>query len=279
MPTRTDGPRSAPATGAPTSPAGRQLRWVVPLLLVAVAFVGYALPPYLSLDPSRSRLPVQEAHPQYYPLLVAHILFGSVALLAGCFQVWPWFRRRYPAAHRWTGRVYLFGGVLPGGVAVLGVAPLSSTGFVSQVGNTMLAVLWLVTAVAGYRAARRRRFVEHRRWMVRSYALTLSIVVNRLWVVLFVVLLLPQVDTTYGGDQDAMIRAAAGASVWMSWVVNLIVAQWWLDRGRPRPAQGAATAATVAAVSSAIRPKSPAATAARGTIQLPPTASTDGRAR
>ncbi|SCG72503.1 DUF2306 domain-containing protein [Micromonospora humi] len=233
MPTQLDSPPSAPARRRT-----RQLRWMVPLLLLAVAFVGYALPPYLTLDPSRSRLPAQEAHPQYYPLLVAHIVFGSVALLAGCFQVWPWFRRRWPAAHRWTGRAYLFGGVFPAGVAVLGVAPLSSTGFVSQVGNTVLAVLWLATAVAGYRTARRRRFAEHRRWMVRSFALTLSIVLNRLWVVLFVVLLLPQVDTTYGGDQDAMIRAAAGASVWTSWVVNLLVAEWWLERGAVRRRSG-----------------------------------------
>ncbi|MFE9202483.1 DUF2306 domain-containing protein [Micromonospora sp. NPDC007230] len=240
MPTTVDTSSTPPVTAAPAGhPAGRsrtrrQLRWAVPLLLVAVAFVAYALPPYLTLDPSRSRLPVPEDYPQYYPLLVAHIVFGSVALLAGCFQVWPWFRRRYPAAHRWMGRAYFFGGVFPAGIAILGVAPFSSTGFVSQVGNTMLAVLWLATSVAGYRMARQRRFVEHRRWMIRSFALTTSIVVNRAWVVLFIVLLLPHVDTTYGGDQEAMIRAAAGASVWMSWVVNLLVAEWWLERGDAR---------------------------------------------
>lgn len=239
MPTTVDNSLTPPATGAPSGrPDGRrrarQLRWVVPLLLVAVAFVLYALPPYLTLDPSRSRLPVPQGYPPYYPLLVAHIVFGSVALLAGCFQVWPWFRRRYPTAHRWMGRTYFFGGVFPAGIAVLGVAPVSSTGFVSQVGNTMLAVLWLATAVAGYRMARQRRFVEHRRWMIRSFALTTSIVVNRVWLILFVVLLLPHLDTTYGGDQDAMIRAAAGASVWMSWVLNLLVAEWWLERGNAR---------------------------------------------
>ena len=35
-------------------------------------------------------------------------------------------------------------------------------GFVSQVGNTMLALLWLPTTIAGFRMARQRRFVEHR---------------------------------------------------------------------------------------------------------------------
>ncbi len=174
----------------------------------------------------------REGFPFYYPLLVTHILFGSVALLAGCTQVWPWFRHRYPAAHRTIGRVYVFGGVLPAGIAVLGVAPLSSTGFVSQVGNTMLALLWLPITIAGYRMARQRRFAEHREWMIRSFALTTSIVVNRLWLVLLLLVLWPQVDTTFGGDQTAMINTAAAASVWLSWVVNLLLAEWWLQRGR-----------------------------------------------
>jgi hypothetical protein len=71
-------------------------------------------------------------------------------------QVWPWFRQHYPAAHRVIGRVYVFGGTLPAGIAVLGVAPLSSTGFVSQIRNTMLALLWLPITIAGYRMARQR---------------------------------------------------------------------------------------------------------------------------
>ena len=238
-----DQPAAGPAT-AVAEPSGRpprttarrrQLRWFVPLALVCVAFVTFSLPPYLTFDPSQSRLPgTRDGFPLYYPLLVTHIFFGSVALLAGCLQVWPWFRRHYPAAHRLIGRVYLFGGVLPAGIAVLGVAPLSSTGFVSQVGNTFLALLWLPITIAGYRMARQRRFAEHREWMIRSFALTTSIVVNRLWAILLVVVLSPQVDTTFGGDQDAMITAAANASVWLSWVVNLLVAEWWLQRGRAR---------------------------------------------
>jgi len=211
----------------------RQLGWIIPLAIVSAAFVAFSLPPYLTFDPSQSRLPAyRDGFPLYYPLLVTHIIFGSVALLAGVMQVWPWFRGRYPAVHRLIGRVYVFGGVLPAGIAVLGVAPLSSTGFVSQVGNTLLALLWVPVTIAGYRMARQRRFVEHREWMIRSFALTTSIVVNRLWGLLFFLLLSPQLHTTFGGDTTAMFNAAAGASVWVSWVVNLLVAEWWLQRGR-----------------------------------------------
>lgn len=81
----------------------------------------------------------------------------------------------------------------------------------------MLALLWLPITIAGYRMARQRRFAEHREWMIRSFALTTSIVVNRLWLVLLLLVLWPQLDTTFGGDQTAMINTAAGASVWLSW--------------------------------------------------------------
>lgn len=208
--------------------------WIAPLLLVVVAFLAFSVPPYLTFDPSQSRIPpFRDGFPLFYPLLVAHILFGTVAVLTACLQVWPWLRRRHPAVHRWAGRAYVFGGVLPAGVAVLGVAPYSSTGFVSQIGNTMLALLWLPITVAGYRMARQRRFAEHRKWMIRSFALTTSIVVNRVWLVVFLIILSPQLSTTFGGDEKAMTDAVAGASVWCSWVVNLLIAEWWLQHRNP----------------------------------------------
>jgi hypothetical protein len=232
--------RPRPGRAPGSSRTRKQLRWFVPLAIVCVAFVAFSMPPYLTFDPAQSRLPgVREGFPLYYPLLVAHIWFGSVALLAGSLQVWPWFRRNHRAAHRFIGRVYVFGGVLPAGIAVLGVAPLSSTGFVSSVGNTLLALLWVPITIAGYRMARQRRFAEHREWMIRSYALTTSIVINRLWGVVLILALLPQLDTTYGGDMDALITTAAQASVWLSWVVNLLAAEWWLERGRSRTAAAA----------------------------------------
>ena len=127
---------------------------------------------------------------------------------------------------------------VPGGLAVLAVAPVSSTGPVSSVGNTTLAVLWLVTAVAGYRAARAHRYGDHRRWMLRSVALTFSIVLNRFWLVAFYLVFLPFL----GDDPAALGLAAAGASVWTSWVVNLLVVEWWVLRPPTRPRRRAAPA-------------------------------------
>lgn len=231
---RTEGPPTPRPDPAEPSGTGRR-RFAAPALgVLVVVFLGVSVPRYLSFDPGRSLVPIRTDYPPHYALLVGHILFGSVALVTGCVQVWPWFRARFPVAHRWTGRVYLFGGVFPAGLLVLGVAPVSSTGFASSVGNTALALLWLGTSVAGYRAARRRRWAEHRAWMLRSVALSLSIVANRVWLVVLLVVT-PPLGGLYHADPQAMIIGAATASVWLSWVGNLLLVEWWVLPRRPRP--------------------------------------------
>ena len=218
---------------APRQPNLRRA-WVPLLLVLSVVFLVFTVPRYLDFVPAHSRVPIRVDYPAHYALLVGHILFGSVALLAGCLQVWPWFRTRYPAAHRWVGRAYLFGGVFPAGVLVLGVAPVSSTGFTSAVGNTLLAVLWLATSIAGYRAARRRRYADHRAWMLRSFALTMSIVLNRVWLMLLFSLA-PVIQSVYHVDKVTLTQSVAAASVWLSWVVNLLFVEWFILRRRPAP--------------------------------------------
>jgi hypothetical protein len=98
----------------------------------------------------------------------------------------------------------------------------------------MLAVLWLGTSVAGYRAARGRRFAEHREWMVRSVALAFSIVASRVWSVVCIVAFAPSVLSGGPVDPDELAQAVSAAT-WLSWVVNLLVAEWWLHRTRRRP--------------------------------------------
>jgi hypothetical protein len=195
-------------------------------------FVAFSLPPYLTLDPAKSRVPQPDGFGLHYPLLVAHVLFGSVALLTCWLQVWPRFRRRHRTAHRRIGRVYVFAGVLPAGVLGLAIGSMSPFGPVVRVSDVLLACLWLAVTVTGYRMARKRRYVEHRRWMIRSFALTVSIITNRVWGVIWFLVLSPRLDTTFGGDEVALAQTVAALSAWLGWVGTLLVAEWWLERGR-----------------------------------------------
>ncbi|MEU4739355.1 DUF2306 domain-containing protein [Actinosynnema sp. NPDC023658] len=208
--------------------------WVAPFAFVVLVFVAFSLPPYLTLDPALSRVPRPPDHPWHFPVLVAHVVFGSIAILTCVVQVWPWFRARYPVAHRRVGRAYVFGGVVPASVTAVAIGSVSPFGPLNQVGTVLLGVLWLGFTVAGLRMARQRRYVDHRRWMIRSFALTASIMSNRIWSVVWVLVLSPQLDTTFGGSEVALIQAIAGLSAWMGWVVPFLLAEWWLERGDAR---------------------------------------------
>ncbi|WP_236700604.1 DUF2306 domain-containing protein [Allosalinactinospora lopnorensis] len=193
--------RPARAEGAPRRWWRRP--WILPLAPLAAVFIAFSVSPYLTLDPAQARLPLREGSDLHFPMLVAHVVFGSIALVTCCAQVWPWLRRNHPAVHRTSGRVYVFAGVLPAGATAFVVNYLSTSGMATQTSSYLMAALWLGFTYTGFRMARRRRFAEHREWMIRSFALTLSIVINRFWGVLFMLIALPRLDTVYGGDESA----------------------------------------------------------------------------
>jgi hypothetical protein len=112
--TRSEGQRCSggePLTPAPPR-AALAFTFTVRRRLRAGTF-AVSVPRYLTLDPSRSLVPQPAEFPLHYPLLVAHVVFGSVAMMTCGFQVWPSFRRHHPEAHGRMGRIYVFGASCP----------------------------------------------------------------------------------------------------------------------------------------------------------------------
>lgn len=154
-------------------------------------------------------------------LLPAHAALGGTALLLGFLQILPRLRNGYPKVHRWIGRTYA-ASCLVGGAAGLILAFGASTGAVTTLGFGTLAVLWLGTTAVGWRMARAGRFADHRRWMIRSFAVTFAFVTFRLELQLGVVLLGLPFEVSY-----------QGAAV-LCWITNLAVVELILRRGKAR---------------------------------------------
>ncbi|MET0273284.1 MAG: DUF2306 domain-containing protein [Phenylobacterium sp.] len=187
--------------------------WALALLSLAVAVFSYrvAFPhPFVSPDVA--------ANLAARPWLPIHAALASTALLLGPFQFVTRLRVRRPALHRTLGQVYVAACLL-GGVAGLLLAWGTTAGPVGQAGFGLLAIVWIATTAYAWRLAVARRFVEHRRWMVRSFALTFAAVTLRLY--------LP-IAPMMGWDFMVAYRAIS----FLCWVPNLIVAELYLMGGR-----------------------------------------------
>ncbi|WP_350310132.1 hypothetical protein [Mycobacterium gallinarum] len=59
------------------------------LAVIVSAFLLFSLPPYFT---GGTRVP--STFGLHYPLLVAHVMFGSVAMITAVAQIWPRLRSR-----------------------------------------------------------------------------------------------------------------------------------------------------------------------------------------
>lgn len=202
---------AATITGRPANWGGRIWLATSAFLAMAVALVSYR---YLPMVGPLAPNVMENLFAK--PWLVAHVAGAATALLLGWMQFLPAIRRRAPAVHRWTGRIYVLG-CIEGGVAGLVLAFGTSAGPIGGAGFGLLAVLWLLTTALGWRTAMERRFDEHRRWMIRSWALTLAAVTLRIYIPTSMLVPMPMEDS---------YRIIA----WLCWVPNILIAEWWLRR-------------------------------------------------
>ncbi|MCR6483495.1 DUF2306 domain-containing protein [Amycolatopsis sp. OK19-0408] len=194
--------------------------WILPLAAVAVAAVIYCWSTYITFDPRvASVAPLPAEHPMKYPILIAHITFGTIAVLTVVLQVWPWLRRRHPRVHRWAGRVYVVGGVAPSAALAALLLPMiygpPVFGWLSRV---VLAVLWVTTTALGVLAIKRRNVRMHRWFMLSSFALTMDAFSTRFLQIVF----MPLYPDVIGRDAFMIIAG------WGGWVTNLLLVQAWL---------------------------------------------------
>jgi len=193
----------------------RKLGWGV-MTTLAVIIAAYAIA--LLFVPAM-RAPFLRERFATVPLAAyLHLAGSGTALAIGPFQLNARLRSRFLRVHRWMGRTYVIC-VLLGGTAALALATTAQGGLPTHVGFGLLAVLWLFATGKAYRHIRAGDQVSHRRWMIRSYALTFAAVTLRIYLPL---------SQIAGMSFDAAYQTI----VWLCWVPNLIVAEWIILRQR-----------------------------------------------
>lgn len=154
-----------------------------------------------------------------------HISFSALALALGPVQFIRALQRRRPTVHRWIGRVFMVSVAL-GSVSSFVMAFFNSENFNGFFGFGTLAVLWAYTAWKGWRTARSGDYMSHQAWLIRCFALTFAGVTLRVWLGALVGIQLPFTDA----DGDAIMALAYAPLPFLSWVPNLVVAEFMIRR-------------------------------------------------
>jgi len=168
--------------------ADRAMRWSATLLVAmswisAGLFGAYILAFFGGMavggTPERWNQSLPRLHEAATPgatlAIGAHFVTGGILLLLGPMQLIGGVRRRWPAVHRWIGRLYV-GAAALAGLGGLGFilakgtigGPAMSLGF-GLYGAAMVACAWLAFA-----NARARRVELHRAWAIRLFALAIG---------------------------------------------------------------------------------------------------------
>ncbi len=188
------------------STIARGLFWVTSILVALVSFRILAL----GIETGFPAMLHQLANASAF---WAHVLGGSTALLLMPFQFWTRLRTTRPVLHRWIGRAYVLA-ILIGGAAGLRIALDAQGGLAGRIGFATLAVLWIVATTLAFLKARARDFAAHRRWMIRSAAMTFAAVTLRILLPLSMAAQIP-------------FEVAYPIIAWACWVPNLIAVELW----------------------------------------------------
>ena len=88
---------------------------------------------------------------------------------------------------------------------------------VASIGFASLSILWLYVTYKGYETARAKKFIDHRKWMIRSFALTAAAITLRMG--------LP-IAPALGYDFVTGYIICA----WACWLINLGIAEVYLKQ-------------------------------------------------
>lgn len=149
-----------------------------------------------------------------------HVFTSILIIASGLLQFSKTILNKYTKIHRVSGFIYLAVTLLISGPAALVMSFYANGGYPAQISFVILSILWIGTTFLAYHFVRKKDYEKHGKWMVRSYALTLSAVSLRLYSYLFDVFYL-RMDPV-----DLYILLS-----WLSWTLNLIVAEILIRRG------------------------------------------------
>ncbi len=169
---------------------------------------------YIPLDTNVSFLMIKQTEvierPEYLYFFYTHVYTSIFVLLSGFLAI---LRKdfRLKNFHKNIGKIYIFLILLLAAPSGIYMGIFANGGIFAKISFVTLGFLWWFSTFKAYQFVRKKQFKEHKQWMWRSFALTLSAVTLRMWKVIIVYLFHPNPMDVY------QIIA------WLGWIPNLLL--------------------------------------------------------
>lgn len=176
---------------------------------------------YIPFNPNISFLMIKQTEvverPEYLTFFYTHVYTSIFVLFSGFLAI---LRKDFGLKnfHRNIGKVYIFLILVLAAPSGLYMGFFANGGFLSKISFVVLGCLWWFTTFKAYQAARQKRFKEHKQWMWRSFALTISALTLRIWKVIIVYLFHPNPMDVY------QIIA------WLGWIPNILLIEYLITK-------------------------------------------------
>lgn len=155
--------------------------------------------------------------PEYLYFFYTHVYTGIFVLLSGFSAI---LRKDFGLKnfHKNAGKIYIFLILLVAAPSGIYMGIFANGGILSKISFVILGCLWWFSTFKAYQLAKQKMFEEHKQWMWRSFALTLSAVTLRMWKVIIVYLFHPD-------PMDAYQVIA-----WLGWVPNILLIEYLITK-------------------------------------------------
>lgn len=145
-----------------------------------------------------------------------HIFTSLIVLFCGVALFSDYVLRHYKSIHQIAGRIYVFLLLIFAAPSGLIMAFYANGGWLAQLAFVFLTVIWWGCTWQGFRIVLKGQVVAHRRWMIRSYALTLSAITLRFGQFML--------NSWFSFDPQIQYVLLG----WGSWNFNLLLAECWI---------------------------------------------------
>ncbi|MES2543826.1 MAG: DUF2306 domain-containing protein [Bacteroidota bacterium] len=178
------------------------------LLLITIQYIPY------NTDVAFLRIKQDVIVYTHYKIAFFTHVYTSVFLMVfGAIQFSSYVKKKHIKLHRISGRLYVGVLLLLSGPSGLVMSYYANGGLISQISFVLLSVFWITFTFLSFYFILKRNIVNHQKFAIRSFALTLSAISLRLFKYLVVFFFQPLPMDAY------RIAAFSG------WTFNLLVAE------------------------------------------------------